>query len=187
MAILTAQVSQRRATSWFSAREPAHAMLNIAVWQGGCAPLRTPSVFRAAAGTAGWRSRRWPPPGVWIPMHISRLSRKSHKLLSYNYLMSTYRLRFPLHFPFCVRESVRPQWTFADSRRGDQHPRSGLPRTPCPPRRYAPQLPIMKNVHFHSARDKEVPTWDSEQRPWSWEFPTPPESVNAVETPGIIN
>ena len=42
------------------------------------------------------------------PMHISRLSCKSHKLLSYNYLMSTYRIRFPLHFPFAYRNPFDP-------------------------------------------------------------------------------
>ena len=99
---------RRAGLSHYKVAKPAHAMLNIAVWQGGCAPLRTPSVFRAAAGTAGWRSRRWPPPSVWIPMHISRLSRKSHKLLSYNYLMSTYRIRFPLHFPFAYGNPFDP-------------------------------------------------------------------------------
>ena len=46
---------RRAGLSHYKVAKPAHAMLNIAVWQGGCASLRTPSVFRAAAGTAGWR------------------------------------------------------------------------------------------------------------------------------------
>ena len=58
--MLTARVSKHRATRWFSGREPAHAMLNIAIWRGESAPPFDPPACRAAAAAAG--GRRAPPP-----------------------------------------------------------------------------------------------------------------------------
>ena len=60
MEILAAQLSERGRTSWFSAREPAHAMLNIAIWRGDAALPFEPPACRAAAGAAGGRGA--PPP-----------------------------------------------------------------------------------------------------------------------------
>ena len=64
MAILTARVSTlRRAGLPAKAGEPAHATLNIAVWQGErCAPLRPPAFCADVAASGGGRVRRPPDP-----------------------------------------------------------------------------------------------------------------------------